>query len=521
MQSSTFSQWLLTLIIFLPLFGAIAILFLPKDKANPVKWLATIVSFVVLVLCVALFTGFDSTATGMQFDVSAPWIPSIGVSYHLGVDGLSMPLIALTGLLTFISVLYSWIINERPKEYFAFFLLLETGMMGTFCALDFFLFYTFWEISLVPMYFLIGIWGGPRREYAAIKFFLYTLVGSVAMLLAILALYFNYTDPVTGKHTFDILTLIAAQHAKPLLGLAATLSFWAFYLAFAIKVPAFPFHTWLPDAHVEAPTAGSVILAGVLLKMGTYGLVRFNLALFPLQSAEFAWVIALVGIIAIIYGSMVAMAQSDLKKLVAYSSVGHMGFVMLGIAAAAAPIVPDSQATREILINAKVTALNGATLQMVNHGLITGALFLLVGVLYERTHHRNIDGFGGLWKRVPVYGAMLVYISLASLGLPGLSGFVGEFLALLGSFAIFKLGTALSVIGIVVTAAYFLWMLQRILLGPLNERYKDLLDMNAVEKWCLAPLMLLIFILGIYPAPVLDPVNTAMNHLVRDVMGLF
>ncbi|NCO35202.1 MAG: oxidoreductase [Armatimonadetes bacterium CG2_30_59_28] len=514
MQQVLRNEWLLTAIVFLPLLGAIVTLALPKGRPAVVKMWATVIAFVTLVLCVYMYAAFAKGSAEMQFATSRPWIPSIGVSYHLGVDGLSMPLVALTGLLTFVSILYSWIINERPKEYFAFFLLLETGMMGTFCALDFVLFYVFWEISLVPMYFLIGIWGGPRREYAAIKFFLYTLVGSVAMLLAILALYFSYTGP-NGKHTFDVITLITA---KPLAGRAAMLAFWAFYLSFAIKMPAFPFHTWLPDAHVEAPTAGSIILAGVLLKMGTYGLVRFNLPLFPQQSQECAWILAAVGVIAIIYGSLVAMAQSDLKKLVAYSSVGHMGFVMIGIAAAAAPLVDVPGVSRELLLNAKVTALNGATLQMVNHGLITGALFLLVGVLYERAHHRNIDGFGGLMVKVPVYAAILIYVSLASLGLPGLCGFVGEFLALLGTFAIFKLAAGLSVIGIVVTAAYFLWMLQRVLLGPLNERYKDLMEINALEKWAVAPLLILIFILGVYPAPVLDPVNAAMDHLVRNLM---
>jgi len=514
MQHVLSNEWLLTCIVFLPLLGAVVTLLLPNGRPAAIKMWATIVSFVTFVLCVYLYSAFAKDNPGMQFTIKRPWIPSIGVSYHVGVDGLSMPLVCLTGLLTFVSILYSWIINERPKEYFAFFLLLETGMMGTFCALDFFLFYIFWEVSLVPMYFLIGIWGGPRREYAAIKFFLYTLVGSVAMLLAILALYFSYTGP-DGRHTLDIMTLL---EAKPLTGRAAMLAFWGFYLAFAIKVPAFPFHTWLPDAHVEAPTAGSVILAGVLLKMGTYGLVRFNLPLFPQQAQVSAWIIATVGVIAIIYGSLVAMAQSDLKKLVAYSSVGHMGFVMIGVAAAAAPLGGVSGAAREMLLNAKITALNGATLQMVNHGLITGSLFLLVGVLYERAHHRNIDGFGGLMARVPQYSGILVFVSLASLGLPGLCGFVGEFLALLGTFSIFRLAAGLAVIGIVVTAAYFLWMLQRMLLGPLNDRYKDLPEINALEKWTLVPQLLLIFILGVYPMPLLDPVNATMNHLVRHLM---
>ena len=504
-------NYILTLITFLPLLGCVVILCMPKTQERALKIVATAFSLLIFMVCAYLFWAFDKSGAALgvyQFQEVRKWIPAIGVSYHMGTDGLSMPLIVLTGLLTLLSVIYSWIIKVRVKEYFAFFLLLEMGMMGVFCALDFFLFYFFWELSLVPMYFLIGICGGPRREYAAIKFFLYTLTGSVLMLLAMLAMYFN-----VQPHTLDMVEL---TRAHPFAGnlLRQSLCFWGLYLAFAIKIPAFPFHTWLPDAHVEAPTAGSVILAGILLKMGTYGLIRVCLPMLPEAAHEGAYIVAVIGVIGIVYGSLVAMAQTDLKKLVAYSSIGHMGFVVLAVGAAAASTGGGS----EILQRAQVTALNGATLQMINHGLITGALFFLVGIIYERVHHRDLDKFGGLGSKVPVYSGVLIYMCLASLGLPGLAGFVGEFFCLLGSFAIFKLLTCISVLGVVLCAAYFLWMIQRMLFGPFNERYVDLTDMNGAEIFCLVPLMALTLFIGVYPAFVLGPINIAMQNVLK-LMG--
>ncbi|HLB77022.1 MAG TPA: NADH-quinone oxidoreductase subunit M, partial [Candidatus Dormibacteraeota bacterium] len=397
-------------------------------------------------------------------------------------------------------------IELRLKEYLFLFLLLETGMLGVFAALDFFLFYIFWEITLVPMYFLIGIWGGPRREYAAIKFFLYTLVGSLAMLLAILVMYFN-----AQPHTFNMLTLIEQQPlaAKPVL---AALAFWGFFLSFAIKVPMWPFHTWLPDAHVEAPTAGSVILAGVLLKMGTYGFVRVSLPMLPEAFRIYAPAVAVLALLGIVYGALVAMAQTDLKKLVAYSSVNHMGYVMLGVASAAAAAGIPEKAV------AAATALNGAVFEMVAHGIITGALFLIVGVLYDfRAHTRGVDEFGGLGARLPMYSGITMVAMLASLGLPGLMGFVAEFFIFVGSFGIFPYLTVVAVTGVIFTAAMFLWTIQRIFLGPFNERWAALPDMDTREKISLMPLAVLMVIFGLYPRPLLDVINAAMTTLVAMV----
>src|SRR5881296_4183728 len=427
---------MLSLIIFLPLVGGIIILFTSKTNETLLKGVAlgaSLASFVLSLFMTALF----KIGGGFQFVELGNWIPSLGIHYHLGVDGLSLPLIVLTALLSLLSVAYSWRMELRLKEYLFLFLLLETGMLGVFAALDFFLFYIFWEITLVPMYFLIGIWGGPRREYAAIKFFLYTLVGSLAMLLAILVMYFN-----AQPHTFNMLTLIEQQPlaAKPVL---AALAFWGFFLSFAIKVPMWPFHTWLPDAHVEAPTAGSVILAGVLLKMGTYGFLRFCLPLFPDASVRFTpWMFAL-AVIGIIYGAWVSMVQPDIKKLVAYSSVSHLGFVVLGIFTLTPP------------------GLVGGIIQMVNHGLSTGALFLMVGMIYERRHTRLIADFGGLWSVVPAFSALFMVVVLSSLGLPGLNGFVGEFLVLVGAFQTSPWLAAVATSGIVFAAVYLLGMYQR------------------------------------------------------------
>ncbi len=493
---------MLSLITFLPLAGGIIILFLPKTRQGLMKNVALLASAATFVLSLILVAMYR-IGQGMQFQEIFRWIPGIGINYHLGVDGLSLPLFVLTALLSVLSVVYSWRIDTRLKEYLFLFLLLETGMLGVFVALDFFLFYIFWEVTLVPMYFLIAIWGGPRKEYAAIKFFLYTLIGSLAMLLAILILYFN-AEP----RTFGVLELIRQQplSGKPAL---AALAFWGFFLSFAIKVPMWPFHTWLPDAHVEAPTAGSVILAGVLLKMGTYGFVRFSLTLLPEAFKQYAFIIAVLALLGIVYGALVALAQTDLKKLVAYSSVNHMGYVMLGIAAAAAAFGDPSKA------QAAATALNGAVFEMVAHGIITGALFLIVGVIYDyRAHTRGVNEFGGLGVRLPVYTGISTLAMLASLGLPGLMGFVAEFLIFVGSFGIFPYLTAVAVTGVVFSAAMFLWTIQRIFLGPPNERWTHLPDMDAREKVALVPLAALMLIFGIYPRPLLDVINAAMTTLV-------
>ena len=496
---------MLSLIIFLPLVGGIFILFTSKANEALMKGVAlgTSLGSTILLLFVTVLYKIGG---GMQFVEQHSWIPNLGITYHVGVDGLSLPLVALTALLSVLSIVYSWRIEVRLKEYLFLFLLLETGMLGVFAALDFFLFYIFWEITLVPMYFLIAIWGGPRREYAAIKFFLYTLIGSLAMLLAILLMYFN-ADP----HTFNMLALTQQQPlaGKPVL---AALAFWGFFLSFAIKVPMWPFHTWLPDAHVEAPTAGSVILAGVLLKMGTYGFVRVSLPMLPDVFRVYAPAVAVLALLGIVYGALVALAQTDLKKLVAYSSVNHMGYVMLGVAAAAAAFgVPEKAA-------AAATALNGAVFEMVAHGIVTGALFLIVGVLYDyRAHTRGVDEFGGLGARLPVYTGITTIAMLASLGLPGLMGFVAEFFIFVGSFGIFPYLTAVAVTGVVFTAAMFLWTIQRIFLGPVNERWASLPDMDTREKVSLVPLAALMVVFGLFPKPLLDVINGAMAVLVTAV----
>ena len=491
---------LLTLITFLPAAGAVIImLFMKKEQTKAIKGFATAVAVLDFLISLPLWFQFDQSEAGFQFVEKVSWIPTIGVSYFVGIDGISVLLVLLTTLTMIVGVVCSFTaIEEREKEYYVCLLLLATGMLGTFIALDIFLFYVFFEVTLVPMYFLIGVWGGPRKLYAAIKFFLYTLFGSVLMLLGILAFYFANLKMGTGTLTFDLVELYGVGPKIPL-----SLQIWiflAFFIGFAIKVPMFPFHTWLPDAHVEAPTAGSVILAGILLKMGTYGFVRFALPLLPQASQVFVPFMVLLSIIGIIYGALVAMAQTDIKKLVAYSSVSHLGFVMLGVFA----------------LNEQ--GVLGGQLQMINHGISTGALFLLVGVVYERRHTRLISDYGGLSKVVPVYTVLFAITMLSSIGLPGLNGFVGEFLILIGAFKKSYVYAAFAVIGIVLGAAYMLWLFQRVFFGNLdNPENEKLTDCNTREVLYLLPLIILMFWIGLYPKPFLGRMEASVKKVVKMV----
>ncbi len=484
---------LLTLAIFLPLAGAVIIAFLSRERPQQIRRVALVASLLTFAVTVVLYAGLRADTPGMQFVEIHPWIASPAIDYHLGADGLSALLILLAGFLTPLCVLVSWTgITQRVKEFFIFLLALETGMIGVFASLDLVLFFVFWEVMLIPMYFLIGIWGHERRVYAAVKFILYTMVGSALMLVGILYLY-----SATG--TFDLLRIVETFTSSPLLSpTAERWLFLAFFVAFAIKVPLFPFHTWLPDAHVEAPTAGSVILAGVLLKMGTYGMLRFCLPLFPRASREFAPIIIILAIIGIIYGALVAMVQPDLKKLVAYSSVAHLGFCVLGI------FVFDIQ------------GMEGAIYQMFSHGVSTGALFILVGLLYERRHTRLIRDFGGLATSLPVYSTFFLIVTLSSLGLPMLNGFVGEFLIIVGSYHSRALYAALAAVGVVLAAVYLLWMYQRVFYGDItSDKNKNLPDCSAREKLILATVVIVILAMGICPQPFLR----RMDHSVDAVLS--
>jgi len=495
---------ILSWMIFCPLIGAGAILFVPKRYPGLMKTIALIATTPPLWWAALLYMRFDRWGNGFQYTERIPWIEAFNIHYSLGIDGISIPMVLLTALLCFLCVIASWNINEHVRGYFTLFLLLDTSMVGVFCALDFFLFYVFWELMLLPMYFLIGVWGGPNKEYAAIKFFLFTLVGSVLMLVVMLVFYFGSVEPATGLHSFD-LVLLADQSVHQSFLQSNTIR-WLCYLGlligFAIKIPAVPLHTWLPDAHVEAPTAISVILAGVLLKMGTYGLLRISYPLLPDMALAFAPYVAILGLISIIYGALCAMAQKDMKKLIAYSSISHMGFVVLGMS-----------------VFTNTTAINGAVLQMFNHGTVTAMLFLLVGVIYDRAHHRDIDRFGGLAKNMPVYAGYTGLAFFAALGLPGLSSFISEALVLVGSFQQYKIITITATTGIILTAAYFLWTMQRVFLGPLKEEYAGLAEISLREAFTLTPLALIVVVLGFYPMPVLDLIGTTLRHTVAMVVG--
>jgi NADH-quinone oxidoreductase subunit M len=505
-----FYNHILSIILFTPLVGALVLLFLPKENKNAIRVVANCFSVAGLLVSIPLVPWFWALKDnpGFKFMEGAPntWIPSIGAGYFLGIDGISFLLIMLTTLLGWVSILSSWnAIQERVKEYYIWFLILQTGMLGVFMALDFFLFFVFWEAMLVPMYLLIGIWGGPRKLYAAIKFFLYTLVGSLLMLLAILFLYFHnikYTADHVATFSIPQLYLTAPQIPAHYGMTAAVLLFTAFFIGFAIKVPMFPFHTWLPDAHVEAPTAGSVILAGVLLKMGTYGFIRFSLPFFPdvvkLPAVQ-GWVITL-SLIGIIYGALVSLVQKDMKKLVAYSSVSHLGFCTLGI----------------FVLNQ--AGIAGSVLQQINHGISTGALFLIVGILYERRHTREISEYGGISNVMPVYATITMIMFLSSMGLPLLNGFIGEFTILQGTFAESKAWAAWAVPGIVLGAAYLLWLYQRVFFGMVtNEKNAKLADLTPREVVYFTPLLIMAFWIGLYPKPFFQILDQPVTHLVQTV----
>lgn len=518
---------ILSLITFLPVLGMILILLIPKEQKATVKYLSLIVTALQLVLAVILLANYNYTSAGVfdeksyQFIEKFRWINITGISwlgnvkidYFMGIDGLSMPMVLLTAIVSFIACISSWTIEKSVKGYFALFLLLDTGMMGVFVALDMFLFYIFWEVMLLPMYFLIGIWGGPRKEYAAIKFFIYTLFGSIFILLVMIGLYFSTTETLadgTKVYTFNMIAMMNPANATQD-GILSILNpnnlrfiaYIALFAGFAIKIPMFPFHTWLPDAHVEAPTPISVILAGVLLKMGIYGILRINYPIFPEVTRELMWWIALFGMINIIYGALVALAQKDFKKLIAYSSVSHMGYCLLGMA------------------SLTTSGVNGAVFQMFNHGTITAMLFLIVGVIYDRAHTRGLNDFGGLATQMPVYTGFVTVAFFAAIGLPSMSGFISEALVFVGSFGVetTRVLAIISSLGILLGAGYMLWTLQRVFLGPLNEKWAALVDIDKRELAMFIPLAVIIIFLGVYPSGMLDIMNSSVNSLVNFVSG--
>jgi NADH-quinone oxidoreductase subunit M len=485
---------LLSLIVFTPLAGALVLMLMPKDQHPALQRGAFAFSLLPFALSLCLLARFNSANPGFQFTEQVAWIPQFGIAYKVGVDGISLFLVLLTTFLTPLVILAGWgDVHKRIKEYMVFMLLMETGMLGAFVAIDLFLFYVFWEIMLIPMYFLVGVWGGERRIYAAIKLVLYTMTGSLLMLVAILYFVILNHQQTGAPITFDLVRLY--NFSAPLA--AQRWLFAAFALAFAIKVPMFPLHTWLPDAHTEAPTGGSVILAGVLLKMGTYGFLRFAIPLFPLAAREALPLITALAVIGIVYGALVSMVQPDLKRLVAYSSVSHLGFVMLGMTA----------------LNTQ--GVEGSIYQMLNHGLSTGALFLAVGVIYERRHTRLIRDFGGLWQQMPVYAAVFMIVMLSSVGLPGLNGFVGEFLILLGAFQTHPVAATVATSGVLLGAVYMLWMYQRVMFGPLtNPANKNMSDLSQREILVFLPILVMLFVMGLYPKPFLSRMEPSVQAYV-------
>ena len=502
------STHLLSTILFFPMLSAVVMIFLPKDENKLFRWFALGASLVPFALTLVAWLQFKSDQPGFQFQETYIWYEAIGSSLHLGVDGLSLTMVLLTTLLTPLAILASFSVSDRIKPYMMLFLFLETGMLGVFMALDLLIFFVFWEVGLVPMYFLINQWGSANKDYASLKFLIYTMGGSLGLLLAIqmLGVLFGTYDLVTLYQRWNSL-----EPGSILLGMSVhtvkTIAFWAFVIAFAIKVPIWPFHTWLPDAHTEAPTAGSMLLAGVLLKLGAYGFLRLVLPFYPVEAKMFAGALALLATAAIAFGAFGSFGQTDFKRLVAYSSVNHMGFVVLGIAAAAYAI-----GTQDATI-----ALNGAILQMFNHGLSAAGMFFLVGVIYERTHTRNLEEFGGLFPIVPIYGGILIFTSMASLGLPGLNGFISEFLVVRGAFPVLTIYTVISMLGLLFTGAYILKGIKKVLHGPMNEHWAHgehlLTEINTREILVMVPLMALILWIGIYPAWILDVINKAVVML--------
>jgi len=514
---------LLTLLTFIPIIGMIIVLLLPKRAENSVKYTTLAVTFIQLVLAVVMLLNFDYSAAGIfdvnsfQFIEKVRWIQipdvaylgTLKIDYFLGVDGLSAPLVLLSTIIFFVATFSSWTIKKSPKGYFAMYLLLNAATMGVFVSLDFFLFFVFWEVMLLPMYFLIGIWGGPRKEYAAIKFFIYTMLGGVFMLITMIGLYFSATEVLadgTQAYTFNLLTLMDQTNYLSD-GILSPLNpnNWRFmayiglFVAFAVKIPMFPFHTWLPDAHVEAPTPISVVLAGVLLKLGTYGILRISFPIFPDITRELMWYIGLFGVINIVYGALAAMAQKDFKKLIAYSSISHMGYVLLGMASLSS------------------TGFNGAIFQMFNHGTITAMLFLIVGIIYDRAHTRGLYEFGGLANQMPIYTGFVTVAFFAAVGLPGLSGWVSEAFVFVGAFGVESIRTItmIGMLGILLGAGYMLWTLQRVYLGTVPEKWKELKDVDGRELAMLVPLTIIVVVLGIFPSLVLNIMTTSVNTLVN------
>jgi NADH-quinone oxidoreductase subunit M len=503
---------LLTLILVTPAIGALITLFLPKEKVKLIRWFAVIVSLIPLGLSIGLWLGYDASQPGFQFIEQGSWYEVVNSSYHLGVDGISVPMVLLTTLLTPLGLLISWSITENVRSYMVLFLLLEAGMLGVFLSLDLLLFFVFWELGLIPMYFLINQWGSANRDYASFKFLIYTMAGSLGLLLAIQLIGIS-------SGTFDLVQIFdkwtALDQPLTVLGLPITvpistvkaITFWAFVIAFAIKVPVWPFHTWLPDAHTEAPTAGSMILAGVLLKLGAYGFLRLVLPLYPEQAQIYAVALGILAVLAIVLGAFASWGQDDFKRLVAYSSVNHMGFVVLGIAAAAYALGTGGA-------DDAIIALNGAVLQMFNHGLSAAGMFLLVGVIYERAHSRDLNDFGGLFPIAPVYGGILMFTSMASLGLPGLNGFISEFMVVRGAWPIFTTLTAISMLGLLITGAYILKAITKVLHGPLNEMWiEHKMEINFREVLAIAPLMALMLIIGVWPSWILEVINQTVLRL--------
>jgi NADH-quinone oxidoreductase subunit M len=488
----------LSALLVIPVIGALVLLFIPRKQKQALFSVSLLFSFVAFLWSVKIFAAFDGSKGDMQLIERVPWMPAYGIDYLVGIDGISLLLVLLTTVLMPIAILASWSVKDKIREYLFFMLVLETGMLGAFLALDLFLFYVFWEVMLIPMYFLIGVWGGTRRIYAALKFVLYTMAGSLLMLVAIIYLAMRHAQ-VTQTLTFNLLQLYNLHLPFN----EQTWLFLAFALSFAIKVPLFPFHTWLPDAHVEAPTAGSVILAGILLKMGTYGFLRFAMPLVPDAALAAAPTMISLAVIGIIYGAAVAMMQGDIKKLVAYSSVSHLGFVMLGLFAF------------------NLQGIQGGLYQMLNHGLSTGALFLLVGMIYDRRHTRRIEDFGGLWKQLPIFSALLLVVMFSSIGLPGLNGFIGEFLILLGAFRVTPSWTAAAASGVILGAIYMLWMYRRVILGPLtNPENQKLDDLNGRELLLLAPILALIVFMGVYPQPFLSRMQPTVDLNLKRIMTM-